>query len=372
MAEPVSHSDDPSPHHTSAEPAVSRFGREEGTVGSGADGLWEGVDRLLGRLDPELASMHGLGPLAGRRLRLLGEPVPERLAREERAARAATLVVPTLLARLREAYDGPLLLLKGPALTSLYPDGARRLADLDVLAGDAERAQEMLLAAGFRLHPDSSPLDFRVHHHLHPLEWPGIPLPIEIHRRPAWPRGLSAPPNEELFAAALPATVGVDGILMPEPYQHAVLLAAHTWREVPMQKARALVDVLAFTDDAAREHLAGIARRWNIERGWCSTLAAADWLLRGGEEPRFVRYWARYLRSFREPTLFEMHLQEWLSPFWLTQPRTAVRLSRDAVRRDLRPSRHEGWGPKRQKIVRALRHPLSAKSDHIRRSGGGR
>src|SRR5689334_15170616 len=166
--------------------------------------------------------MHGLGPLAGRRLRLLGEPVPETLAREERAARAARLVVPVLLARLREAYDGTLLVLKGPALTSVYPDGARRLADLDVLAEDAERAQEALLAAGFRLHPDSSPPDFNVHHHLHPLEWPGIPLPIEIHRRPAWPRGLSVPPNEELFAAALPAPVGVDGILMPPPDQHAV------------------------------------------------------------------------------------------------------------------------------------------------------
>lgn len=333
-----------------------------------ADGLWEGVDRLLRRLEPELASMHGLGPLAGRRLRLLGEAVPEPLAREERAARAAVLVVPSVLARVREAYDGPLLLLKGPALTRVYPDGARRISDLDVLAGDAERAQEALLAAGFRLWPDSSSSDFAVHHHLHPLAWPGIPLPIEIHRRPAWPRGLSAPPNEELFEAALPAADGFDGILVPDPKQHAVLLASHTWREVPMHKVRALVDVLAFTEDEARGELTQIAARWKIERGWRSTIAAADWLLREGEEPRFVSYWARYLRSIREPTLFEMHLQEWLSPFWLTQPRTAAKLSGAAVLRDLRPGRHEDWSAKRRKIARALRHPLSAKSDHVRRS----
>jgi hypothetical protein len=337
-----------------------------------AEGLWDGVDRLLEELDPELASAHGLGALAGRRLRLRGEPVPERLVREERAARAGMLIVPALLARVREAYDGPLLVLKGPALARAYPDGARRIGDLDLLAGNAERAQEALLAAGFHLRPDPSPPDFNVHHHLPPLGWPGIPLPVEIHRRPAWPRGLSAPRNEELFEAALPAGVGVEGILMPDRNQHAVLLVSHAWREVPMQKLRALVDVLALTDDAAREELAQLADRWNIQRGWHSTLAAADWLLRDGLEPRFVRYWARYLRSFRDPTLFEMHLQAWLSPFWLTQPRSAAHLSAAAVLRDLRPSTHEGWREKRRRIARGLRHPLSAKSEHIRRSIEGR
>jgi hypothetical protein len=159
---------------------------------------------------------------------------------------------------------------------------------------------------------------------------------------------------------------------MPDAHQHAVLLASHTWREVPMQKLRALVDVLAFTEDDARDELARIAGTWNIRRGWCSTLAAADWLLREGEEPRFVRYWARYLRNFREPTLFEMHLQEWLSPFWLTQLSSATRLSASAVLRDLSPSRQEGWSAKGRKILRALRHPLSTKSDHARRSVEGR
>ena len=79
-----------------------------------ADGLWEGVERLLGRLTPELAAEHGLGPLAARQMRLAGAEVPDDLLREERAGRTANLVAPAILKRAREAYDGPLLLVKGP------------------------------------------------------------------------------------------------------------------------------------------------------------------------------------------------------------------------------------------------------------------
>jgi hypothetical protein len=291
--------------------------------------------------------------------------------REERAARAAALVVPALLQRVRDAYDGPLVVLKGPELTHAYPEGARRLGDLDLLAGDAEQAQESLLAAGFRLRPYALHPDYNVHHHLHPLVWPGIPVPVEIHRRVPWPRGLAGPRNEELFEAATPASVGVEGILAPDQRQHAVLLASHAWREVPMQKLRALVDVLALTEDDSRDELAGIAQKWDFERGWMATLAAADWLLREGDEPTFVGYWARYLRQLREPTVIEMHLQAWLSPFTLTRPQIAVRLSAAAVLRDLRPSTpQEGWAAKTRRMAHAVRHPLSAPPRRVRRSAG--
>jgi hypothetical protein len=336
-----------------------------------ADGLWEGVDRLLERIGPELIDEHRLGPLAARRLRLLGEPVPEQLAREERAARAAGLVAPVLLARVREACDGPLMLMKGPALTHLYPGGARRLSDLDLLAPDAERVQEALLAAGFRPQPEKSVLDYDEHHHLRPLELPGLALAVEVHRRVMWPRGLAVPANDELFEAAVPSGV-VDGILSPDPHHHAIVVAAHSWGEVPMRRLRELVDVLALTDDEDRARLAALARTWGFERAWAATLAAADWLLRGGEEPRFVPYWARYLRGLREPTVFEMHLQEWLSPFSLARPAQAVRLSAAAVARDLRPRPEEGWGSKARRMAHGMRHPFAAKTTHDRRSGQGR
>src|SRR5437763_601031 len=133
-----------------------------------------------------------------------------------------------------------------------------------------------------------------------------------------------------------------------------------------------LVDVVAFTDDGERDELAQLASAWNFDRGWQATLTAADWLLRDGPEPRFVGIWARYLRELREPTVFEMHLQEWLSPFSLARPLPAARLALGAVLLDLRPLSHESWGDKRRRMVRAVFHPHSPKSLYDRKFGAGR
>lgn len=333
-----------------------------------ADGLWDGVERLLDRLAPELVGDYGLGAFAARRARLAGQVLPEQLAREERAARAAALVAPVILARVRAACDGPLLLVKGPELSRRYPDGARGFADLDLVSADPERTQSALLAAGFRLRPGTTPLDYYDrHHHLHPLEWPGLALPVEIHRRVMWPRGLRAPSNEELFEAARPGDLGVEGLLVPRPHHHALLLAAHSWGEEPMWKLRDLVDVLAFTDDGERDELTRLARCWEFERGWETTLKAADWLLRGGPEPKFVAVWGRYLRGLREPTVVEMHLRAWLSPFSIAPPRVALRLSLAALLQDLRPLPYEGWTSKLRRTAQALVHPVAPRSAHDRK-----
>ena len=333
-----------------------------------ADGLWEGVDRLLERLSPQAAAEHKLGPLAARRLRLLGQSIPAELMREERAAKAGALVAPAVLGRVREAYDGPLLLMKGPELTSCYPDRARRLGDLDLVAGDAEQAQTALLSRGFTAKPTTAQGDYDGHHHLQPLAYPGLALPIEVHRRAMWPAGLPTPSNEELFEAASPATVGVDGILAPDRRHHALLLAAHAWGEVPMRNLREFVDVLALTDDADRKDLRKLAHRWGFERGWTATLAAADWLLRDGPEPTFVPVWARYLRTLREPTVLEMHVQKWLSPFSFAPPRTALRLSAAAAASDVRPGLSEGWRAKLARMGHAMLGAFSRKSEHERHS----
>jgi len=335
---------------------------------------WDAVDRLLDTLGPELVSQHGLGPLGARRLRKLGKPVPEQLFREDRAAATANLIAPALLARVREAYDGPLLLLKGPELTGRYPDRARRFGDIDVLAGDAEAAQAALLASGFRLQERNwPPLDWqfhgRPHYHLQPLEWPDLGLRVEVHREVKWPLGLEPPPNEALFEAAVPSSVNIDGLVAPHPDHHAVLLAAHAWAEVPMHKLRDLIDVMVFVDDARRDELARIARAWRFDRPWRSSLAVADWLFDGGPEPRVVRVWARYLRHLREPTVVELHLQAWLSPFWLAPPPVALRQAAAALARDFRARPNQSWAEKRRQTLRALVHPFSPKSAHDRRSG---
>jgi Uncharacterised nucleotidyltransferase len=340
-----------------------------------ADGLWEGVDGLLERLTPELAAQHGLGPLAARRLRRAGHEIPGRLLREDRAGRTATLVAPAILKRVRDAYDGPLLLLKGPELTARYPDAARRFGDLDLVAGDADEAQAALLAAGFRLQdrPRWPPVGYddvhRPHYHLHPLEWPGLALRIEIHKHVKWPESLQHPSNEELFEAAVPSIVDVERLLAPHPRHHAVLLVSHAWGEIPMQKLGQLVDVLAFVDDDERGELRRLANRWGIERGWHSTLAVADWLVFGKPEPSLVGVWARYLRELREPNVLEMHLQEWLSPFWLTTPRAAAHKAFAAILRDLQPGPDQTRGGKLRQTIRALTHPRSSTSEHYQRSG---
>lgn len=340
-----------------------------------AEGLWEGVNRLLERLTPELAAEHGLGPLAARRLHLSGDAVPELLFREERASRTAALVAPAILRRAREAYDGPLLLVKGPELVARYPDRARRFGDLDLVAGDAEAAQAALLAAGFRLEdrprwpPEGYDEVRRPHYHLHPLEWPGLGLRVEIHKQVKWPETLRPPRNEELFEAAVPSVVGVDGIVTPHPSHHAVLLVSHAWGEIPMRTLRQLVDVLAFVDDGERAELRRLARGWGIERGWSSTLDVGDWLLRDHSEPRLVGIWARYLRELREPTVLEMHVQEWLSPLWLTTPLPALRKVSTAISRDLQPRQNQTWGSKLRQTARALTHPRRSRTEHYVRSG---
>lgn len=339
-----------------------------------ADDLWGGVSRLLQRLPPKLAAEHGLGPLAARLLRLAGDEVPEHLLREERASRAATIVAPVLLERAREAYSGPLLLVKGPELTVRYPGAARRFGDLDLVAGDAEEAQASLLAAGFRLQdrrwpPEGYDEVRHPHYHLHPLEWPGLALRIEIHKHVKWPEGLRPPRNEELFEAGVPSVVGVEGLLAPHPDHHAVLLSSHAWGEIPMRKLRQLVDVLAFVEDSDRDELRRLAASWGIERGWSSTLTVADWLLRDAPEPRLVGIWARYLRELREPNVLEMHVQEWLSPFWLAPPRAATRKAFRAVLRDLRPRPSQTRRGKVRQTILALTHPLSSTSEHRVRSG---
>ena len=89
------------------------------------------------------------------------EAVPDAFLQEERAAKMANAIAPSVLARARDAYDGPMMLLKGPEVSILYPGRARMLADLDLLVDDAPAAREALLASGFesadRLEPCRRP-----------------------------------------------------------------------------------------------------------------------------------------------------------------------------------------------------------------------
>jgi hypothetical protein len=288
-----------------------------------AEAMWATVDRLIDRLSPRAARAHGVVPLVAERLRSRGEDVPEALLEEERAAKMVNLVAPSVLARARAAYDGPMLVLKGPEVSALYPGRARMLVDLDLLVADAPAAWDALLAAGFvpadRLKGVSPSF-----YHLNPSVVPGIPLPIALHLRVRWPNGLHPPPNDALFASAVPASVDVPGLLAPAAAHHAVLLAGHAWAERPLERLRDLIDVALMAERSDPDELSRIAAAWGWDRVWRTTTQTIEWLLGDGPKPSAVRVWARHLTGLREPTVLDRQLRRWLSDFWALPARSAL------------------------------------------------
>ena len=311
--------------------AGTRAGRGQGDV------PWEALDRLLDRLEPHAAFAHGVAPLVSERLRRRGKDVPQAFLPEERAAKIANLIAPSVLARARDAYEGPMLVLKGPEVSALYPGRARMFADLDLLVADAPAARKSLLAAGFEP-ADRLERVSPFFYHLNPVELPGVPLQIELHKTVKWPSGLLPPPNEALFEAAVPASVDVQGLLTPAPAHHALLLAGHAWAERPLDRFRDLIDVVVMGNGVDTRELEQTAAEWRWDRVWHTTRAAIEWLIEDAPLPAAVRLWARHLAASREPTAVEVQFRRWLSPFWALPPASALReiayeLKKSAVRR---------------------------------------
>ena len=286
--------------------------------------IWPVVDRLLERLDADALRAHALVPLAAERIRSRGGDVPQEFLKEERAAKMANLIAPSVLDRAREAYEGPMMVLKGPEVSALYPGRARMLVDLDLLVADAPAAWKSLLAVGFEP-ADRLERVLPSFYHLNPIELPGFPLPIELHKSAKWPSGLRPPPNEVLFEAAVPASVEVQGLLTPAPAHHTLLLAGHAWAERPLERFRDLIDVALMADGIDSRELERTAAEWRWDRMWRTTKAAIEWLVEDAPRPAPLRLWAKHLAEFREPTVPELRLRRWLSPFWALSPASAVR-----------------------------------------------
>jgi len=313
-------------------------------VDSGA--LWSSVERLLQGRDVEGIRVHKLGALAGRFLRLRGEPVPPALAGDERGATVAAVIVKPTLERIRSVCDGPLLLVKGPEVARLYPGQARVYGDVDLVVPDPWAVQKALVADGC---VDAGEF-FEDAHHLRPLKWPDLGLKVEVHKHPSWPKRVVPPSFDELFEAAVPAASGVEGVLAVSPAHHAAILAAHGWKENPLGTLRDLVDVAAVAATVPEDELERIVRAWGLERLWRATRRTTEALLAGRPLPFPVRLWARHLESVGERTILETHLRNWLQGFWKSPPRLALQDTRDALRRELRPKPGETW---RQKLARA-------------------
>src|SRR5918994_1497780 len=142
--------------------------------------IWSYLEELLLRA-PRLSDLrtHRLQLLELDRRRRLGLPVHAELLFEERRAAVSAMSAPVMLARARAAYDGTIVVIKGPEVARRSPGPLLRpFDDLDLLVDDSRAAQRALIAAGFEEVGD--PATYTGIHHLRPLRWPGMPLTIEL------------------------------------------------------------------------------------------------------------------------------------------------------------------------------------------------
>lgn len=335
---------------------------------------WEAVDGLIDAA-PGLEDLnaHGLDLLAARRWRRTGTTLPPSLVREELVAEWRVQAAPRVLEEVRAACDGPLLLIKGPAVAARYPHPATRpFIDIDVVVPDARAAHSALLAAGFE--PSADPAgypDFL--HHMPPVHSPRHPIPIELHSRLKWVDGLRAPPFEQLTAGARPAALGIDGVLTPAPAAHALVLAGHLWAHDPLVRLLRILDIAVVAAGEDPREVAALARAWDMGRLWSSTAAVVDALFGMRQsDPWPLRTWARGLRDAREPSVSELHLSRMLSPFAIYGPAGAVRGVADALAGFARPHDGEPWRRKLTRTARQLARPSMRRSEHVDALGSGR
>lgn len=307
----------------------------------------------------------GLQLLAARRWRELDRPVPDWVVAQERIVAACSLAAPIVLRRIRAAYDGDLLLLKGPEAAASYPDPVLRpYGDLDLLVADAPAAQRALIGAGFE--PVGDERRYLNMHHLQPLRLPELPLMVEVHRAPHWPDRLKPPSVADLLEAGVAGRCGVEGILGLPPAQHAILLAAHAWADAPLGNLRQLLDIALVAADAGPTDWGRLAERWGASAFWNATIVALNNLC-GARLPPMLRLWARHLGSVRSRTVFEAHLTSWISPLWCLSGPQGLKAAAAAFAADLRPTSGEGWRVKLQRTRVALSNASMSAAEHYAR-----
>jgi hypothetical protein len=253
-------------------------------------------------------------------------------------------------------------MMKGAEVAARWPQARLRPAmDVDLLTDDPDAVQKALLAAGFV--PLDDPTLYGEHHHHCPLGLPGLPLAIEVHRQPHWCGG--APPDiREIIEAAQPCALGVDGILVPRPDHHVVLLAAHAWAHGPLDRISQLADIAAMLSDTTVEAVSAVAEQWDMTLTWRATTRAIDELLVAGPSRWRKPVWKRHLARARERTVFEEHVTRIVAPTAVaSRHRTPVTFIA-ALTNAMRPYPEETWRAKLGRSARAFRHAAWARSQH--------
>jgi hypothetical protein len=320
------------------------------------------VNELVDRAESVTAlHAHRLHLYAAWLWRTQGRPVPDELVELERGAAVQRLGAPALLRHVRDAYDGPMLLLKGAEVAARYPKPELRPSlDLDLLVPDARAAHGALVAGGFAeqevFHPDD-------HHHLRALEWPGALMRVEVHNTPSWPTWLAPPSTDELFEAATSESVLGHGVLALPPAQHALVVTAHMWREVPLVKLGQLIDVRVLAQEADPAELDRLSRDWGLRRLWARTDGTASRILGGErEQGRAGRFRAKRLETVSEATVLEAKVAELAAPFRGLPPGKAVVATARELLSEFSPEPYETWRGKITRTAGALRQSFRARS----------
>ncbi len=277
------------------------------------------------------------------------------------------IATPVVLAKARAAYDGSLMLMKGPEVAAHYLHPSDRVfRDLDLLAADAPAAQRALLDAGFVELDDPRAYDER--QHLSPLAWPGIPLVVEVHRHPNVPSWLPPVRVSEILEASTPSETGISGLLAPAHAVHGLLLAAHSWNNHPIGRISDLIDLAAIMTPNERPAAEQLAARWGWERIWRASTAASDAILNDNvRPPRSFGTWARHLPATRDRTVIENHLARVAAPICALPPRSWPRGVTIALRDAAKRGDDERWSRKLWRARLALAHAFMEQSVHDQR-----
>lgn len=323
--------------------------------------MWEHIETLLERAPHDDAlRLHRVELLEARRRRAAGLDVGS-LVRDEATAAVQALAAIPLLAHARNAWDGPLVLHKGPEIAFDYPrEHLRGFSDLDLITDDAPRAQAALLAAGFVAVEEADS-----EHHLRPLQWPGLPIALELHSRPNWARRIPVPSTEELLASSVPSRTGVAGIATLAPAPHTLVLAAHAWSHDQLGRLGHLIDVavtLGRTDEAEVDAL---ARRWGCARMWRTTRTAIGAVFEGSGRSAAVSCWSRHLRGVRDRSVLEWHVKNALAPLWGLPGRRIPGAVLAEAWATVSAFEAESWREKVWRARLALRNAGTARSDHL-------
>lgn len=349
---------------------AARASADAGRLSANLQPIWRGVDRLVDRA-PHVLDLraHRLEIWAARRKRALGLPVPEELAGEERAVQLVQITARAVLELVRDTCDGQIIVLKGPEVAARYPDPILRpYGDLDLLLEDPQAAYRALREAGF-VGSRNEEEYYDELHHLRPLYLPKLPILVELHRHPNWVAHRIPPDVRELFALAVPSSVGVNGLLALEPEAHAVVLAAHSWGRMPLARLGDLVDVEVMLAHGDRGRADELAQRWGLSDLWHTTLAAADALVFEAPRPMSLRVWARSLGRVEDNSVAETHLRRWLSPFWGLPFPESLRATGQTLGRELLPLPGETWLEKLARSRRAVANAFRRQSEHRRSLG---